>query len=114
MAPEFCTIPLKLDRREGTFSIRPVGRIRIGTRRTTHGISTMDKTTQDEVDEEYRNRNLQDEEVADEAADPLAELVLSAERALEQTEEIIRKHPLESVLVGVGIGFLLGLIMSDD
>lgn len=74
----------------------------------------MDKTTQDQVDNGYQDRDLLDEEAADEAADPLAELLLSAERALEQTEEIIRKHPLQSVLVGVGIGFLLGLIMSDD
>lgn len=51
---------------------------------------------------------------SEDAGDPIAELVVATEKVLDKTEELIRARPLESVLVGVGIGFLLGVLMRDD
>lgn len=31
-----------------------------------------------------------------------------------KAEELIREHPIQSVLIGAGIGFLLGALLSSD
>lgn len=42
---------------------------------------------------------------------PVAEIV---DEVREHAEEIIRQYPLQSVLIGAGIGFLLGALLSSD
>jgi len=42
------------------------------------------------------------------------ELLEKAEELKSLTETTIRKHPIRTVLIGVGIGYLLGKIFSSN
>lgn len=41
-------------------------------------------------------------------------LVKGAEELLLTSETVIRKYPVQSVLIGFGIGYLLGRILGSD
>jgi len=42
---------------------------------------------------------------------PVAEMM---DELKDKAEELIREHPIQSVLIGAGIGFLLGALLSSD
>ncbi len=42
---------------------------------------------------------------------PVAEII---DEFKGKAEELIREHPIQSVLIGAGIGFLLGALLSSD
>lgn len=42
---------------------------------------------------------------------PIAEIV---DELKEKAEEVIRQYPVQSVLIGAGIGLLLGALLSSD
>lgn len=69
----------------------------------------MDETIMNELNQDLEQSIRETEHLIQQI--PIAEIV---DELKEKAEEVIRQYPVQSVLIGAGIGLLLGALLSSD
>jgi ElaB/YqjD/DUF883 family membrane-anchored ribosome-binding protein len=69
----------------------------------------MDDTIMNQLNQDLEQSIRETESLIDQI--PVAEMV---DELKDKAEVLIRQYPIQSVLIGAGVGFLLGALLSSD